>query len=282
MNIKVYTLLIIAAFATLTIVSAMAMNGHWKLSPDFSNSAQAGTVNNHVDELQSIRHTQQVSELKLPVDTPPDDGINLHYPIYDRITDFLTTPNENSFDLNDPSNVNQSIEYDPQSNEYMLNENIGDQFYRDPTYMSFDDFLNYEYKTDENKYWQQRSSAAEVLSQKSIIPDVNVNNRLFDRIFGGTKVDIRPQGNIDLTFGGNYQNILNPTLTKRQRKQGGFDFNMNIQMNVLAKIGDKLKMNVNYNTQSNFNFENQVKLEYTGYQDDVIKKIEVLIKKMKY
>ena len=54
--------------------------------------------------------------------------------------------------------------------------------------------MDYESKKDETSYWQQRSSAAEVLSQKSIIPNVDVNNRLLDRIFGGTKVDIRPQG----------------------------------------------------------------------------------------
>src|SRR4030095_16715985 len=155
-----------------------------------------------------------------------------------------------------------------------MNETIGDDFYRDPTYMSFQDFLDYEYKKDEASYWQQRSNAEEMLSQKSIIPDVDVNNRLFDRIFGGTKVDIRPQGNIDLTFGGNYQNILNPILTKRQRTQGGFNFDMNIQMNVVGKIGDKLKMTTNYNTGAIFNFENQVKLDYTGYQDEIIKKIE--------
>lgn len=268
MNLKVNTtVLIIAAFLSLTILSAVGMNGGWR-AWSHSSSDQ--------NQYKATAEKAPAENFILPVDTPPEDpnAINLHYPIYDRVTDFLTTPNENSFDLDDPSNINQDIEYDPQSQQYIINETIGEEFYRDPTYMSFEDFLEYQYKTQEQQYWQQRSSAAEVLSQKSIIPDVNVNNRLFDRIFGGTKVDIRPQGNIDLTFGGNYQNILNPTLTKRQRKQGGFNFDMNIQMNVLAKIGDKLKMNVNYNTQSNFNFENQVKLEYTGYQDEVIKKIE--------
>ena len=209
------------------------------------------------------------------VDTPPPgNGVDLHYPIYDRLTDFLTTPSENSFDFQDPSIINQSIDYDPESQQYIINETIGGEFYRNPSYLSFDEFLQQQYKEQESDYWQKRSNAASLLSERSVIPDVNVNNRIFDRIFGGTKVDIRPQGNIDLTFGGNYQRILNPTLTKRQQKQGGFNFDMNIQMSVLAKIGDKLRLNVNYNTQANFNFENQVKLEYTGYQEDIIKKIE--------
>lgn len=49
---------------------------------------------------------------------------------------------------------------------------------------------------------------------------------------------------------------------------------MNIQMNVIGKIGDKLKITTNYNTGAVFNFENQVKLDYTGYEDEIIKKIE--------
>ncbi len=206
-----------------------------------------------------------------PADTPP--AVDLHYPIHDRVTDFLAAP-DNSFDLQDPSNVKKDVEYDPQSNQYIINETMGDQFYRNPSSMSFEDFLNYQYKQSDAQYWKDRSNAASLLSEKGVIPDVNVNSRLFDRIFGGTHVDIRPQGNIDLTFGGNFQNILNPTLTRRQQRQGGFEFAMQIQMNVIGKIGDKLKLTTNYNTESTFNFENQVKLDYTGYDDEIIKKIE--------
>lgn len=239
---------------------------------DFFNSTAAMP---DPDSVSSAASSTFTSFNTASVDTPPPGtGVDLHYPIYDRLTDFLTTPGENSFDFEDPSIIYQSIDYDPESQQYIINETIGDEFYRNPSYLSFDEFLQQQYKEQESDYWQKRSNAASLLSERSVIPDVNVNNRIFDRIFGGTKVDIRPQGNIDLTFGGNYQRILNPTLTKRQQKQGGFNFDMNIQMSVLAKIGDKLRLNVNYNTQANFNFENQVKLEYTGYQEDIIKKIE--------
>ncbi len=208
----------------------------------------------------------------MTIDSPPSK--NLRYPLEDRYTDYYTTDQLNSFDLNDPALIEKRIEYLPDQQQYLLLETIGKDFFRHPTYLTFEEFLNYEFRRQERDYWRKRSDAASLLSERSIMPEVNVNNRLVDRIFGGNRVEIRPQGNIDLTFGGNYQNILNPTLTKRQRRQGGFDFDMQIQMNVLAKIGDKLRMNVNYNTGANFSFENQVKLEYTGYQDDIIRKIE--------
>ena len=107
------------------------------------------------------------------------------------------------------------------------------------------------------------------------ISGVSLPSRPFGPIDGGTpRIDIRPSGNLELTFGGNFQKVDNPILTENQRKNGGFDFDMAINMNALGQIGDKMKLTMAYNTQSTFNFENQVKLEYTGYEDEIIKRIE--------
>ena len=51
-------------------------------------------------------------------------------------------------------------------------------------------------------------------------------------------------------------------LTTRQRRQTNFDFDEKIQMNVIAKIGDRIEFKVNYNTQATFDFENKLKLKY--------------------
>lgn len=48
-------------------------------------------------------------------------------------------------------------------------------------------------------------------------------------------------------------------------------------MEVAGNIGDKLKLNTNYNTQSSFDFENKLKLEYDSEkfsEDDIIKKLK--------
>ena len=54
-----------------------------------------------------------------------------------------------------------------------------------------------------------------------------------------------------------------------------FDFKQKIQMNVIGKIGDKLQLNTNYNTEAIFDFDNKIKLEYEGEEDEIIKKIEI-------
>lgn len=241
--------IIVSAFAVLTVLSAIGKNELNKFNNPNNSSTNSTAV----------------------IDTPPE--IDLPYPIQDN-DGSVSDQNNNPMDLTDPSNIQQDVQYDPETNQYILTETIGNQFYRNPTYMSFEEFLKYEYDKSQKDNFEQLSNSNSLLTHKGLIPKVNVGGQLADRLFGGTAVDIRPNGNIDLTFGYNRQNIQNPTLTAQQRKQGGFQFDMNIQMNVVGKIGDKLKLTTNYNTQSSFDFENQVKLEYTGYQDEIIKKIE--------
>jgi len=198
----------------------------------------------------------------------------LKFPIRDRRGTSVTDPAKNVMDLKDPANITKSVEYDPVTKQYTVTEKIGDQYYRNPTYLSFDEYYRLQAKQSEENYWLKRAGALGNLNQKGSGPSMYYGNSLFDRVFGGSKVDIRPQGNLDLTFGYEGQNIKNPVLVEQARKNGNFLFDMNINMNVTGKIGEKLKLITNYNTQSTFDFENQVKLEYTGYKDEIIQKIE--------
>jgi cell surface protein SprA len=66
--------------------------------------------------------------------------------------------------------------------------------------------------------------------------------------------------------------IDNPTLSERMRKTPSFNFEEKILMNVTGSIGDKMKLDVNYNTEATFDFENRTKLEYSGKEDEILKK----------
>lgn len=198
----------------------------------------------------------------------------LKYPIHDRRGTSVTDPVRNAIDLKDPRNINKTVEYDPVTKQYIVTEKIGNQFYRQPTVLTFGEFYRLQAEQSERDYWQKRASTIGNLNQRTGAPQLYYGDKLFDRVFGGTKVDIKPQGSLGLTFGYQGQNVKNPILVERARKNGGFDFDIDINMNVTGRIGEKLKLITNYNTQSTFDFENQVKLEYTGYKDEIIQKIE--------
>jgi cell surface protein SprA len=198
----------------------------------------------------------------------------LRYPIEDRNTDFLLTKPTTTIDLKDPKIVDKQVEYDPKTNKYVVYEKIGDTYYKTPTYMTYDEYLQYSSQESEQNYFQQRSRAIDLAERKSKQPFLYQGPELFNRFLGGTKIEIKPQGNVDVTIGVNSQRVDNPVLLQNQRRNINFDFDMNIQLGLQASIGDKMKLGINYNTKSGFAFENQLKLGYKGKEDDIIQALE--------
>lgn len=207
----------------------------------------------------------------------PNDSIkksDLPYPLKDRQGDFITDDQQNSFLLDDPKQIEKKVEYDPETDQYILTETLDGRNVKPPTYLTFEEYREYERERAQREYWEERAKSISLVEQKGVVPPLYVTKKRFGDIFGGNTIDIKPAGNIDLTFGGNVQKIDNPILTENQRKNGGFDFDMNINLSVVGKIGDKVKINMNYNTGATFDFENQIKLNYEGEEDDIIKLIE--------
>lgn len=210
----------------------------------------------------------------LPVDSPE---VDLPYPINDNVNPY---GNPGRINLTDPSNVNNVIEYDPETGKYYFYQRIGDNIdFRNPTVMSFDEYMAYVNANSVRDYWKEIRTDDQIASDDDSGPDpfrpsLQINNKAFDRIFGGNTVDIRPQGSAELTFGANINKNENPQIPVNQRRITTFNFDQRIQLNVVGHIGDKLKLSTNYNTEATFDFENQTKIEYTGYEDEIIQKIE--------
>ena len=210
------------------------------------------------------------------VDTVPVNyGDSLHFPISDRRGDFISGGGQSTYDFGSPSNVKDSVVYDAINRRYVVYEKIGARYFRIPTIYSFDEYWQMRNRQAEVEYFQRRANTTSLLNRNKFIkPKLSLTDNLFNRLFGNGKIEISPQGNVDVSAGYQGQKIDNPTLPERARKNGGLDINMNAQVNVNANIGDKLKFPINYNTLANFDLENQLKLDYTGKDDEIIKRFE--------
>lgn len=176
--------------------------------------------------------------------------------------------------LNNPPNMGTEVQYNPTANEYLINNQAGGSNVEPPQVMSFDEYQNYDMDNALKNYWRQRNRTLGEQQRSGIIPQIHVGGEVFDKIFGSNTIDIRPQGSFELIFGVNAIRRDDPALDVKQRKTANFDFDMKIQMNVTAKIGDKIDFGVNYNTEAMFDFENKMKLQYKGEEDDIIQLIE--------
>ncbi len=213
-------------------------------------------------------------EFKLSI--PPPDTSNLKFP-FSRGSYFPLNSNkieDSPLFGKKPSNVETVIEYDPVTDTYQFSEKIGRTYYRLPNTMSQDEYFEYEMRRSKNEYWNMKSSGENIESEAGFVPKINIGGEGFDRVFGSNTINITPSGSAELIFGFNMSKIDNPTLTEKLRRTPSFTFEEKILMNVSGSIGDKMHLDVNYNTEATFDFENKTKLEYTGKEDEIIKKIE--------
>ncbi|HLG41582.1 MAG TPA: cell surface protein SprA, partial [Chitinophagaceae bacterium] len=195
--------------------------------------------------------------------------------LQDRRGEPYANPSRNSFDFRDTGYIKRTIEYDPKTKQYYIVEKIGDKYYRTPTAYSMEEFLRLQGKKDEDDYFRRRAAMLADMNRRLFKPKFKTSKDWFNRIVGTGKVDIKPTGFVDILAGYQGQNIKNPTIPERARRNGGFDFNMNAQLQVDANIGDKLKLPINYNTLANFEFENQLNLNYQGKPDEIVKQFQL-------
>jgi cell surface protein SprA len=200
---------------------------------------------------------------------------NLPFPIQDRRGDAVSNYRHSTYDLKNPTNYKDSVVYDPKTKRYIVFEKVGSKYYRTPASYTFDEYWKIKGRQSEIDYFKKRANTTSILNRGKVKPKLSIYDNLFNRLFGNGKINITPQGNVDITAGYQGQNIQNPTLPERARKNGGFDFDMNAQVNVNADIGGKLKFPISYNTLANFGQDNQLKLDYTGFDDEIIKRFEL-------
>ncbi len=177
-----------------------------------------------------------------------------------------------------PSNVNVEVTPDDSLQNYDIRESIGSDIdFRDPTRVSFEEYSRYQQQRVVRDYFRTRSAGLDgesVTGSRRLIPRIYLGP-IADRIFGGSYVDIKPQGAVTLRAGARFNRNRNPLLTLRQQRVGDFEYDQNLNLNVTGQIGEKLRLTFNYDTKAAFDFENNMKLDYTGYETDIIRKVEL-------
>lgn len=181
-----------------------------------------------------------------------------------------------ALDLQDPDNVNTSIEYDPLTGNYVVRTRIGDVEIATPYLMTEAEYRAYSERQEMGRFWQGKIGEVEHNNERKFdITDMKFNIGPADKIFGPGGVQVKLQGSAELLFGFKHQFIDNPSLTQRSRNNNIFDFDEKIQLTVNGKVGDKLNFNMGYNTEASFSFDQQnIKLNFKGQEDDIIQSLE--------
>ena len=99
---------------------------------------------------------------------------------------------------------------------------------------------------------------------------------MFETIFGGNTIDVKPNGTVDVDFGIRYSKQDNPIISPRNRRVFALDFNQRINLSMQGSVGTRLKTDINFSNQSTFSGQGQlIKLNYVPDEDAIIQGIEV-------
>lgn len=180
-----------------------------------------------------------------------------------------------------PNSIVASYEYDPILDRYIYKETLGQFNITAPLILTPEEYEELVMQEEMKMYFQQKIDALSGRKegteeeQINLLPEFYVNSDFFQNIFGGGEIELIPQGSVALDLGILYSKRDNPAFSPRNRRTFTFDFDQRIQLSLLGNIGERLRVTANYDTESTFDFQNQLKLEYTPTEDDIIRKIEV-------
>ena len=177
-----------------------------------------------------------------------------------------------------PDNLKQVTELDSLTGNYRIGTKLGTGGYLNtPILMTPEEYQQWSLKQSMNAYYRQKNREEYDSQGKSKFDftDMKFDLGPAEKIFGPGGVQIKTQGSAELKIGGNHKKINNPSLAANRRSTFGFDFDEKINLSVTGKVGDKINMNINYNTEATFDVDaQQMKLKYDGKEDEIVKLIE--------
>ncbi|WP_372973471.1 cell surface protein SprA [Muriicola sp.] len=180
-----------------------------------------------------------------------------------------------------PKSIVSKYTYDPQLDRYIYTETIGDYDIGYPVILTPAQYLELVRRESMKSYFKDKIDAftgkkeGSEEARRNLLPNFYVNSNFFESVFGGNTIEVIPQGSVAMDLGVIWQKNDNPALSPRNRTNLSFDFDQRISLSMLGKVGERLQVTANYDTEATFDFQNLVKLDYTPTEDDIIQKIEV-------
>ena len=216
-------------------------------------------------------------KLQVEDETIPDSLLHPRWKIK-RTAPLITEDLDSSaLDLHTPENIRQQVEYNDSLGLYFIGSKIGDSYLNAPVLMTPEEYLKWSERRGREAFFRNKNAEAYQTQgkEKFSFADMHFDLGPAEKIFGPGGVRVKTQGTAELKLGGTLKNIDNPSLPIRNRKTTSFDFDEKINLNVNGKVGDKLNMNLNYNTDATFTYDTQnLKLKFDGKEDEIIKLVE--------
>jgi len=236
---------------------------------------QSGTTQQNTTQSQTIPHTAQ--PILQTDDSIPDSLLNPRWKVQRTMPLTEADLDANAADLHRPDNIKQEVVYNDTLGRYVFGNRMGGTYVQAPLMMTYEEYMKWSEKQLMDRLFREKNSSIFEAKGKDKFDftDMHFDLGPAEKIFGPGGVRVTTQGTAELKFGATMKNIQNPSLPIKRRKTTNIDFDEKINFNMTGKVGDKVNMGLNYNTDATFDYDAQnMKLKYDGKEDEIIKLIE--------
>ncbi len=181
------------------------------------------------------------------------------------------------------SGLRREVTLDTAGANIRIRETIFGEDTRIPVSLPLDEYINVRRKQEFRRLLAEEARRPQALVAKndlgellSSITQIQIPippNPIFS-IFGKPEIKLNISGAVDIKAGFRSTQTDQTTISRLDQTRNEPDFSQDVQVNVNGTIGDKLNILADWNTQRTFEYENQLKIKYTGYDDEIVRSVE--------
>ena len=229
------------------------------------------------DKDNSSKISVSAQPFKVEDDTIPDSLLNTRWKIQLTQPYSLSDLYQSPLDLQRPDNMKYDVVYNDTLNRFVIGNRMGNTWLSAPIMLTPEEYNSWTELNERSAFFRKKNDEIYQTKgkEKFDFSDMHFDLGPAEKIFGPGGIRVRTQGSAELKLGMNKKSIDNPSLPIRNRKTTMMNFDEKINLNVNGKVGDKVNMNLNYNTDATLDYDAQnMKLKYDGKEDEIIKLVE--------
>ena len=281
---KIYLLffwLMVSTFSYALVMPYLQDNRPRRKSQNSAQTQQKQQVQQVKNKAQDKDNSSKISvsaqPFKVEDDTIPDSLLNTRWKIQLTQPYSLSDLYQSPLDLQRPDNMKYDVVYNDTLNRFVIGNRMGNTWLSAPIMLTPEEYNSWTEMNERSAFFRKKNDEIYQAKgkEKFDFSDMHFDLGPAEKIFGPGGIRVRTQGSAELKLGMNKKSIDNPSLPIRNRKTTMMNFDEKINLNVNGKVGDKVNMNLNYNTDATLDYDAQnMKLKYDGKEDEIIKLVE--------
>lgn len=179
--------------------------------------------------------------------------------------------------------IQRIVRMDSTGTKVIIEEKIAGQSIRPKLEIPIDEYIKLRLDAIQRDGWENLGYQYTIKDSRKDLNQLITNITNIDiplpsnpilSIFGPPKINLRISGQVDIHGAWRNETTEGVTTSALGNTRNEPDFKQQVQINLSGTIGDKLNLSADWNTERQFQYENQLKLKYTGYEDEIVQSIE--------